>query len=112
MGGKMKQQYLTYIGFALALIAALGGVLYPQYAELAWGLAGLFGFGSLATLRQFIDSTGWKTYVVGGITALAGILSAFGIIDTTVYQAWLAIAATLGGITVQQALSKAKTATS
>lgn len=73
-------------------------------------MAGLFGFGSLAALRQFIDSKGWKTYVVGGITALAGILSAFGVIDATVYRAWLAIAATLGGITVQQALSKAKAA--
>jgi hypothetical protein len=104
----MKNQYYTYIGFGIALIAALGGVLYPQYAELAWGLAGLFGFSSIAVLRNFISSKGWKTYVVGGITALAGILSAFGVIDSDVYRAWLAIAAILGGITVQQALSKEK----
>ena len=105
----MKNQFLVYVGFSLALIAALGGVVYPEYAEVAWGIAGLFGFGSLAALRQFIDSKGWKTYVVGGITALAGILSAFGVISADVYKAWLAIASTLGGITVQQALSKAKT---
>ena len=106
----MKQQYYTYIGFALALIAALRGAFYPQYADLAWAVAGLFGFGSLMALRNFIISKGWKTYVVGGITALAGILSAFGVIDARVYQAWLAIAAALSGVTVQQALSKAKTA--
>jgi hypothetical protein len=104
----MKNQYLVYVGFVVALIAALGGAIYPEYAEIAWGIAGLFGFGSLAALRQFIDSAGWKTYVVGGITALAGVLSAFGVISTDVYKAWLGIAATLGGITVQQALSKAK----
>ncbi len=104
----MKNQYLVYVGFAIALIAALGGVIYPEYAEVAWGIAGLFGFGSLAALRQFIDSKGWKTYVLGGITALAGILAAFGVITPNVYKAWLGIAATLGGITVQQALSKAQ----
>jgi hypothetical protein len=106
----MKNQYYTYIGFALALIAALGGALYPQYAGLAWAVAGIFGFGSLITLRQFIVSKGWKTYVVGSITVLAGVLSAFDIIDARVYQAWLSIAAALSGVTVQQALSKAKAA--
>ena len=106
----MKNQYYTYIGFAIALIAALGGVLYPQYAQVAWAVAGIFGFGSLAALRKFIESKGWKTYVVGGITVLAGILAAFDVIDMIVYQAWLAIAAALSGITVQQALSKAKPA--
>jgi hypothetical protein len=104
----MKKQYLVYVGFVLAIIAALGGVIYPDKAEVLWGIAGFFGFGSLPFLRQFIESKGWKTYVVGGITALAGLLSAFGVISTDVYKAWLAVASSLGGIAVQQALSKAK----
>jgi len=103
-----KNTWTVYIGFVIALIAALGGAFYPEYSNIAWSIAGIFGFGSIAALRQFINSNGWKTYVVSGITAIAGILSALEVIPPDVYKYWMGIAASLSGVTIQQAVRKVK----
>jgi hypothetical protein len=77
-------------------------------AEIAWSIAGLLGFGSIAALRAFIDSKGAKTYVLVGLGILNSLLYAFGVyspdpaVGLVLYQKVSALIAslTIGAVAV------------
>ena len=100
----------SYIGMVLAVVAIVAGVLFSDYGSMAWTLAGLFGFGSVAALRAQIDSKGWKTYAMFVVVVLVTLLQIFGVIDPTTAHALMIAFAPILGITVQQALAKSPTA--
>ena len=102
-----KQPWVTYLGMAIALAAVLAGVFSWFDPNIAWGVAGIFGFGSMASLRAYIETKGWKTYVMTGIPVLCGVLALVGVIDAETYQLLIAAFAPLTGITLQQAQVKA-----
>lgn len=102
-----KKDIVTYIGFAIAIFAVATGVFGWVAAEVAWGIAGLFGFGTLATVRAFITSKGWKTYLIDIPTALLGVATAVGWITLELYIQIMAIIAILNVGTIRAADAKA-----
>jgi len=104
----LKSPALTYIGAVIAVLAMVSGVFEWFDPQIAWSIAGMFGFGSVASLRVFIDSSGWKTYALTGIPIVLGALTLAGVTTVESYQALMAVFAPLTGATIQQAQSKAK----
>ena len=104
-----KQPWVTYAGVIVAVIAIVSGVFWPQYANILWGIASIAGFGSVASLRAFIESQGWKSYAVVVVNVIPSLLFAFKVLDAETFAALTAALGVLLGGTVQQALSKAKT---
>ncbi len=102
-----KKDIVKYVGFALGLFAAATGVFGWVAAEVAWGIAGLFGFGTLALVRTFIDSKGLKTYLIDIPTALLGVATAVGWIDLALYAQIMAVIAVLNTATLAHADQKA-----
>lgn len=103
-----KSPWFTYVGIIFAIIAIIAGAAGWFDPNIAWGIAGFLGFGSIASLRAYIESKGWKTYVVAGIPMVLGLLVALNVITFDNYQTLIAAFAPLTGITIQQALGKAK----
>ena len=101
-----KQPWVTYLGMVIALVAILAGALGWFDPAVAWGVAGIFGFGSVASLRAYIESKGWKTYVMSGVPIIFGVLVIAGVIDAETYQLLIAAFAPITGITLQQAQVK------
>ena len=97
----------TYIGMALAVVAMVLGVVLPEYANYAWTVAALLGFGSVTVLRQYIESKGYKTVGLFAVVIVITALQLFGVVTPEIYQSLMAIFLPLFGITYQQALSKA-----
>ena len=103
-----KSAWTTYLGIVIALFAMVSGVYGWVEPDLAWSLAGIFGFGSVASLRAYIEAQGIKTYVIAGIPIIFGILLAVGVINLEFYQLLTAAFAPLTQITLQQAKVKEK----
>jgi len=99
----------SYIGMALAAGAIVLTAVLPDYAAILWTVAGLFGYGSVAALRNLIDSKGWKT--TGTFVVIVGLtlLQWFNVITPDMYKLLLGAFAPIIGITVQQALAKSPT---
>ena len=104
-----KKNIITLIGFAIGLFSVATGVFGWVPAEVAWGIAGLFGFGTLAAVRAFISSRGWKTYLIDIPTALLGLATALGYLSLEVYQQIMVIIGMLNIGTIRQADTKALT---
>lgn len=102
-----KKDIVMYVGFAIALFAVATGVFGWVPAAVAWGIAGLFGFGTLAAVRAFIASKGWKTYIIDIPTALLGVATAFGWIDLALYTQIMLVIGLLNVGTLRQADTKA-----
>jgi len=98
--------FFTYLGMAIACAAMVLGVLKPDWAPIAWTIAGALGFSSVAALRSMIDSKGWKTYILAGVVIALSIATWVGAISSEIYNELLIVLLPLGGITVQQALAK------
>jgi len=103
-----NKQYLTYVGLIFAFFAIVAQALGWLDPVLAWGIAGLFGFGSIVTLRTYIESSGWKTYVAAGVPTILGVMLLLGLIDLNTYKLLVAAFAPLTGVTITQAISKEK----
>jgi hypothetical protein len=101
----------TYIGMGLAVVAMVFGVVKPDWANIAWTIASVLGFGSVAALRTFIDSKGWKTYAVFVVTVVLAGAQAFNWITPEQYQALMVVFAPIIAMTTQQALAKSPTST-
>jgi len=101
-----KAPWVTYAGMFIAVAAVLAGVFGWFDPAIAWAVAGLFGFGSIASLRAYIEEGGYKTYVVAVLGGGAALLYGFSVITLEVYQALMGVLASLTGITLQQATTK------
>jgi len=102
-----KKDIITYVGFALAVFASATGVFGWVPAEIAWGIAGLFGFGTLAAARTFIESKGWKTYVIDIPTAILGVATALGWVTLEIYAQVMVVIGMLNVGTLAHADKKA-----
>ncbi len=104
----MNSKKFAYVGFGIALLAAVTGVFGWFPAEIVWGVAGIFGFGGYGALRSFVKSQGWKTYAVAGFPIIFGVLLLFNIIDIVIYQTLLGLAGTITGVTMTNGIDKAQ----
>ena len=104
----LKSPLATYLGMAIAVLAMIAGITDVSWisSDLAWTIAGFFGFGSVASLRLYIEAQGWKTYVSAGVPMVASILFFLGVVVLDQYQALLAVFGPITAATVQHALSK------
>jgi len=102
-----KKDMVTYAGFALAVASAATSVFGWFPAEIGWGIAGLFGFGTLAAARTFIESKGWKTYVIDIPTALLGVATAMQWIPLELYAQIMVVIGMLNAGTLAHADNKA-----
>jgi hypothetical protein len=102
----LKSSAASYIGMLIAVVAIVLGVVMPDYSAVAWTVAGVLGYGSVAALRTQIDSAGYKTYIVFGITIVLMGLQMFNVLPAETVQALFVAFAPVTGITVQQALAK------
>lgn len=109
MTDAFKSPWVTYIGIAIALAAMFASIMpWGIDPNILWGIAGFVGFGSIASLRAYIDSKGLKTYIATGIPMVFGALSVFGVITYDNYQTLIALFAPLTGISLQQAIKKSQ----
>ena len=99
----------TYIGFALCVIAIALGVLKPDLSGTAWTFAAIFGFGSAAMGRKFIDSKGWLTYTIGVVVGLLVVAQLAGFITPEQFQGLMIAFAPLTGISYAKALANSPT---
>jgi len=95
----------TYIGFFLCVVAIALGVLKPDISTVAWTFAAVFGFGSAAAGRKFIDSKGWLTYTIGVVVGLLVIAQIAGFITPEQFQGLMIAFAPLTGISYAKALA-------
>ena len=96
----------SYIGMALAVVAIISTVVFPDYSAFIWTIAGLLGFGSVAALRAQIDSKGWKTTATFVVIVGLSLAQWFGLITPEWYKLLLAAFTPIIGVTMQQALAK------
>jgi len=97
-----KQAWVTYVGMAIALLAIITGVFGWFEPSLAWGVAGIFGFGSMASLAAYIKEAGWATYVTTGVPIVLGLLTMLGVITPEAYQLLMAAFSPLVGMAIQK----------
>ena len=100
--------WAAYVGFAVGIVAMMAGVFGWFDPAIAWGLAGIFGFGGVAALRQYLESKGWKTYALVAINVVLSVLLALNVITPDVYAQLIAVFGGLTAVTVVQGVSKAK----
>ena len=96
----------SYIGFGLGCLAIVLSIIEPDWGSVLWVVAGVLGFGSVASLRAFIDSKGIKTYAIFAVIAISSVLQIMNVISLEMYQMIIVAFAPLTGITMQQALAK------
>ena len=96
----------SYIGLGVACAAVVLGVIMPEWAVVAWTVAGVLGYGSVASIRTFIDSKGWKTYAIFFVILVSAGLEIFAVITPELFQALIVAFAPITGITLQQSLAK------
>jgi hypothetical protein len=107
MNWQLESPALAYVGFALGLVAALTGIFGWFPAEIAWSIAGLFGFGGIAALRAFIESSGWTTYVYVGLQIVNTVLfMALNLYDLETFQTLMGLIASLTGIGLANGVKK------
>jgi uncharacterized membrane protein (UPF0136 family) len=97
-----KQAWVTYLGMAIALLAIISGVFGWFEPSLVWGVAGMFGFGSIASLAAYIKEAGWMTYVSAGIPIILGLLTILKVITAENYQLLMAAFAPLVTMALQK----------
>jgi len=102
-----KDPIYTYLGMAIAILAMITGVFEWFDPNIAWGIAGLFGFGSVASLRAYISSKGWKTYAAVIPPMILGVLTTLNVITIEVYQQLMLVFGAISGATIQHANKKA-----
>lgn len=105
----LRSSAASYIGMALAIVAIVLGVIKPDFAIVAWTLAGVFGYGSASAVRTQIDSKGWKTHAIFVVTLILTGLQIAGVVSPETVQALFVAFAPITGITIQQALAKSPT---
>lgn len=102
---------VKYIGFLLAFLTSLFTIVAPETwgwfnPDIGWSLAGIFGSVGLVQLRAFIDSKGWKTWVMVGGQIVLSALMGFGVIAAELYAQLYALVASIAGVTIMQAKEK------
>ncbi len=110
-GGKMmfkKSEILSYVFFILGVVALgvyFAGII-PESTMLI--VLGLLGFSGVATLRGFIDSSGYKTYIIIVFAVLGIVLEQFGVLTPDWLAKWLAFWGVLSGASMTHAVKKAQ----
>ena len=104
----MKSKFLSYLFFGLAVVAVALFVLGIIPESIMIMVIGLFGFAGFAALRAFIDSSGYKTYIIATLGIIGVVAQALGLITSEQLSLWLTLWGTIAGITLTQAQSKAK----
>jgi len=107
----LKKPIVTYIGMFIAVIAIVDGaidIIGWLSADVAWGIASIAGFGSIASLRAFLEVQGWKTYAATGVPVVINMLALFwpSAVTPEVAQALSAAFAPIVAGTMQQTASK------
>lgn len=107
----LKKPIVTYIGMFIALIAIVDGavdIIGWLSPDVAWGIASIAGFGSIASLRAYLEVQGWKTYAATGIPIVINMLALFlpSVVTPEVAQALSAAFAPIIAATLQQTAVK------
>lgn len=101
-----NSKVLTIIFIVLALAAIVAGTLEYISTEIMLTFFTIFGFSGVAAFRDWINSQGYKTYVVAGlaIAGAAGLYFKF----ITVEQLLIIVSIFTGGaaVTLTQAVKK------
>jgi len=96
-----KSKWTTYFGMVVALLAIIAGTFGWFDPNIAWSVASLFGFGSIASLAAYISDKGWKTYVLAVFSVIPAILLVLKVITPEIFATLIGIGCTLAGVTLQ-----------
>lgn len=105
-----KNPIFVYVGFAIAVVAIVLGVIMPDVATIAWTVATVFGFGSASAARGLIDSKGWLTHTIGIVVGGLVALQLFGVITPEQFQGLIVAFTPLTGIGIAKALGNSSLA--
>ena len=103
----LESPFIKYLGFIIAVIASVSGIFGWMDPSYIWAIAGIFGFANLAALRNFIESSGSKTFIIAGMGCIVSVLSIFEFIPLELFSQLMAVISSIGGITLIQAQAKA-----
>jgi len=108
----LKTKMASIALFILALVLFFAGTFQLSNPDISYALSGLLGFSGIAAFRLYIESHGWKTYVVavGGIISI--LLVKFGILPAGQFNNIMAFFLSLAGMTLAEGYSKTITARS
>lgn len=99
-----KNPIFIYIGFAIAVIAIILGVIKPEFSSTAWMVAAIFGFGTASAARTFINSKGWLTHTIGVVIGGLVVLQLSGVITPEQFNEFVIAFTPLTGISFAKAL--------
>lgn len=107
MDNLLNSKVLTYVLAFLALGAVIANALGYITTEIMIFVLSLGGFGGIAAFRDWINSQGYKTYLIIGVGALGVVAMALGWI--TLDQFIIVLVAVFGGsaASLAHALKKA-----
>lgn len=107
---KLKEvlPYLLFIGAVVVVMLYVAGFI--DESTMLLGI-GLLGFPGLAALRTWIESSGYKTYIVAALGVIGVVAYSFGFISPAQLATWLTIWGLIGGATTAHAAIKAATKT-
>ena len=106
-----KKPIVTYIGMvvaALAIVSASIGIPEWLPSDIAWSIGSIAGFGSIASLRAYLEVNGWKTYASVAIGMAINIPLALGWIDAEIAKLLTAGFAPVIAMTLQSTAKKIK----
>ena len=105
-----NSKLLSYVFFGLAILAVIANFTGFIGEGTLVSLLGFFGFSGIAALRKYIDSQGFKTYLVAGLAILATVAQALipGTIDPEFMLKFLGFLGVVAGSTTVASVTKAK----
>lgn len=101
-----KTKILSIGIFLLALLVFIFGTIGIINYDLALMISGFLGFSGIAAFRTYIESHGWKTYVlaVGGVISI--LFVSFGVLPADKLTLLITLFSSLAGITLVEGYSK------
>ena len=109
MNSILQGKYAAYIGFAIALVFFVLASFDVVPMTTAVTIMALAGFPTgIVGMRAYINSQGWKTYFLAGISVVIGVLMLVKVLDPEQATKALGVLATLAGVTLTQATAKAQ----
>ena len=102
---------VKYLGFLVAFLTALFTIIAPETwtwfsPDIGWLIAGIFGSVGLAQFRLFLQTEGYKTWVLIVGQLVLSVLLATKNITAEIYCELYALLMTLAGATMVQATVK------
>ena len=102
----LNSKFLTILAAIICVVSVLAFSLAYIGEGIMLTILGFAGFGGIAAFRDWIDSQGWKTYLIVGLGLIGSVAMALGWIELNVFIAILSLFGVGSAITLKVAANK------